>query len=175
MGLRTPSVAIECELRNDMPEIPRELPEVAFRRGVDLNPVDLSDDEEYLWMMALVWPDHPDRAALLRAARRIWLSNPPRVERGDALDVLPRILGEVPREAALCVFHCHTLNQFPPDARAAFYEILQRESYERRVYHVSSEGESMRVSRIAGGNTDTILAARRNAHGRWIEWLSVSG
>ena len=174
-GPSNSGVAIECELRNDMPQIPAELPEVAFRRGVDLNPVDLSDDEEYLWMMALVWPDHPDRAALLRAARRIWLSNPPRVERGDALEVLPRILEEAPRDAALCVFHCHTLNQFPPDARAAFYEILQRESYERRVYHVSSEGESMRVSRIAGGNTDTILAARRNAHGRWIEWLSVSG
>ena len=168
-------VAIECELRNEMPEIPPNLPEVAFRRGVDLNPVDLADDEEYLWMMALVWPDHSDRAALLRAARRIWLSNPPSVERGDALGVLPRILEEAPREAALCVFHCHTLNQFPPEARAAFYEILRRESYERRVYHVSSEGEYMSVSRIADGNSDTILAARRNAHGRWIEWVGVQG
>ncbi len=167
-------VVIECELRNRMPQIPSELPEVAFRRGVDLNPVDLADDDEYLWMMALVWPDHPDRAALLRAARRVWLSNSPRVERGDALDVLPRILEEAPRDAALCVFHCHTLNQFPPDARAAFYEILRRESYERRVYHVSSEGESMRVSRISDGVSDAILSARRNAHGRWIEWIGVS-
>ena len=168
-------VVIECELRNEMPEIPREFPEVVFRRGIDLNPVDLGDDDEYLWMMALVWPDHPDRAALLRAARRIWLANAPRVERGDALDVLPRILGEAPRDAALCVFHCHTLNQFPADARAAFYEILRGESYDRRVYHVSSEGEYMSVSRIVDSVSDTILSARRNAHGRWIEWISVSG
>ena len=168
-------VVIDCELRNQMPQIPRELPEVIFRRGVDLNPVDLSDDDEYRWMMALVWPDHPDRAALLRAARRVWLSNPPRVERGDALDVLPHILDQVPPEAALCVFHCHTLNQFPPAARSAFYELLRRKSYERRVYHVSSEGEYMLVSRIARGASDTILAARRNAHGRWIEWLNAAG
>lgn len=166
-------VVIDCELRNGMPDIPGELPEVAFRRGVDLNPVDLGDDGEYLWMMALVWPDHPDRADLLRAARNIWLSNPPRVERGDALKILPRILGEVPQDAALCVFHCHTLNQFPAESRAAFYEMLYSASHNRHVYHISSEGEHMYASRIVDGKSDTILSARRNAHGRWIEWVGL--
>ncbi len=166
-------VVIECELRNEMPDIPTEMPEVAFRRGVDLNPVDLGDDEQFLWMMALVWPDHPDRAALLRAARRIWLNDPPRVERGDALAVLPRVLAEVPADTALCVFHCHTLNQFPVESRNAFYEILNRASLDRPVYHLQSEGEQMRLNRIVDGVADTILSARRNAHGRWIEWLSI--
>ena len=166
-------VVIECELLNGMPKIPGALPDVAFRKGVDLNPIDLSDDEEYLWMTALVWPDHPDRAALLSAARHIWLKDPPQVESGDALEVLPRIMAEVPRDAALCVFHCHTLNQFPAESRASFFEILRRESYERPVYHVPSEGEHMYVSRIVDGVSDTILSARRNAHGRWIEWISV--
>ncbi len=166
-------VVIECELRNEMPDIPGEMPDVAFRRGVDLNPVDLGDEEQFLWMMALVWPDHPDRAALLRAARRIWLNDPPRVERGDALEVLPRVLAEVPRDTALCVFHCHTLNQFPAESRNVFYEILDGESLDRPIYHVSSEGEHMRVNRIVNGVADTILSARRNAHGRWIEWLNI--
>ena len=166
-------VVIECELRNEMPDIPREMPDVVFRRGVDLNPVDLGDDEQFLWMMALVWPDHPDRAALLRAAQRTWLKDPPRVERGDALEVLPRVLADVPRCAALCVFHCHTLNQFPSEARNAFYAILDRESLDRPVYHLQSEGEHMRVNRIVDGVADTILSARRNAHGRWIEWLNI--
>lgn len=166
-------VMIECELRNRMPEIPEELPDVVFRRGVDLNPVDLGDGEEYLWMMALVWPDHPDRADLLRAARNIWIANPPRVERGDALEVLPRILGEVPQEAALCVFHCHTLNQFPAESRAAFYEMLHSASYGRVVYHVPSEGERLYVKRIECGVEEVILSARRNAHGRWIEWMGL--
>ena len=166
-------VVIECELRNEMPDIPLEMPSVAFRIGVDLNPVDLGDDEQFLWMMALVWPDHPDRAALLRAARRTWLNDPPHVERGDALDVLPRVLAEVPPDTALCVFHCHTLNQFPVESRNTFYEILNRESLDRPVYHLQSEGEQMRLDRIVDGVADTILWARRNAHGRWIEWLSI--
>ncbi len=167
-------VVIECDIRGAMPCLPPEFPEVAFRAGVDLNPVDLGDDEEYLWMLALVWPDHSDRTALLQAARRVWLSDPPRVESGDALAVLPRIVGEVPRRAALCVFHCHTLNQFPAAARAAFYETLCEISYDRDVYHIISEGERMSVARIVDGVADTIMLARRNAHGRWIEWISVS-
>ena len=170
-GAQECEALIECELRSDMPELPDEFPEVSFRVGVDLNPVDLSDEEEFAWMMALVWPDHPDRACLLRAARDVWLADPPRVEAGDALDVLPRLLSEIPSDAALCVYHCHTLNQFPTESRYAFYRILHRESFAKPVYHIPSEGEYMRVDRIVNGESDTILSARRNAHGRWIEWI----
>ena len=172
-GRSDSEVVIECELRSSMPRLPSKFPDVAFRKGVDLNPVDLRDDEEYLWMLALVWPDHSDRTALLKAARRVWLSDPPSVESGDALEILPGIIGAVPRSSALCVFHCHTLNQFPVASRAAFYESLSETSYDRTVYHIHSEGERMSVARIVNGVEDTILAAIRNAHGRWVEWISV--
>lgn len=163
-------VLIEADTRTPMPSLPDRFPQVSFRMGIDLSPVDLSDDEEYRWMMALVWPDHTDRAELLAAARSIWLETPPKVLGGDAVSVLPRALSRVPGDAALCVFHCHTLNQFPVEARAAFYEILLRESENRIVYHVPSEGERMSVDRIDDRGSTTILSARRNAHGRWIEW-----
>lgn len=165
---------IESETRTPMPDIPARLPPVAYRVGIDLNPVDLSDDEEYRWMMALVWPDHPDRSALLSAARSIWLDDPPKVLPGDAIDTLPQALADATNDdvgdATLCVFHCHTLNQFPVDARAAFYDILRAESERRTIYHVPSEGERMSVDRIEEGEATTLLSARRNAHGRWIEW-----
>ena len=163
-------VLIKAETRTPMPSIPDLFPQVSYRVGIDLSPVDLSDDEEYRWMMALVWPDHADRAELLVAARRIWLENPPTVIAGDAVAVMPRVLEKVPAGAVLCVFHCHTLNQFPIEARSAFYEILARESERRIVYHIPSEGERMSVDRIEKRQTTTILSARRNAHGRWIEW-----
>ncbi len=167
-------VVIEAETRTPMPPIPDQLPHVSFRVGIDLSPVDLSDNEEYRWMMALVWPDHPDRAELLVAARSIWLETPPEIVAGDAVTTLPRVLHRVPEDAVLCVFHCHTLNQFPVEARAAFYEILMRESERRTVYHVPSEGERMSLDRIEDRQSTTILSARRNAHGRWIEWDSLS-
>lgn len=169
-GPRDSAATIESELRSPMPPLPSAFPEVAFRAGVDLSPVDLSDDDAFGWMQALVWPDHADRAALLSAAREIWLANPPRVESGDAVETLPRLLAAAPPDAALCVFHCHALNQFPPAARDEFYGILRRESNRRTVYHIPSEGERMSVDRIVNGRAETILSARRSAHGRWIEW-----
>ena len=164
------SVLVDAETRTPMPHIPSHFPPVSFRVGIDLSPVDLGDDEEYRWMMALVWPDHTDRAELLAAARSIWLENPPEILTGDALTVLPDVLNRVPEDAVLCVFHCHTLNQFPVEARSAFREVLIEQSERRTVYHVPSEGERMSIDRIGNGQTTTILSARRNAHGRWIEW-----
>ena len=163
-------VLIEAETRTPMPSIPERFPTVSFRTGIDLSPVDLSDDEEYRWMMALVWPDHTDRSELLAAARKIWLEDTPTVLAGDAVALMPNVLANVPADAVLCVFHCHTLNQFPVEARSAFYEVLMGESERRIVYHVPSEGERMSVDRIANRQTTTLLSARRNAHGRWIEW-----
>lgn len=167
-------VIIESCLRSPMPDIPPDIPDefpsVAFRIGIDIAPVDLADAEQFAWMQALVWPDHPDRAALLIAARRLCLQSPPTLLAGDALDILPRALRMAPKDAALCVFHCHTLNQFPREARSEFYEILTAESMSRTVYHLPSEGERMSLDKIDRGKSVTVLSAKRNAHGRWIEW-----
>ncbi len=166
-------VLIDCELRTPMPSLPPDFPEVASSVGIDLDPVDMSDDEESEWMMALVWPDHRDRAKLLREARRIWLDDPPRVDAGDAIDLLPSIIDQTPEGAALCVFHCHTLNQFPLEARDTFRDTLNQASERRDIYYVPSEGAQMSLYRVRRGERTVIMSARRHAHGRWIEWTRL--
>ena len=163
-------VRIECESRGAMPRIPAVFPGVSFRVGVDLHPIDLGDDEQYRWLQALIWPDHADRLALLANAREVWLQLPPRVEAGDALQRLPVLVAEAPADATLCVFHCHALNQFPVEAREAFAGLLRSFSHSRPVFHVSSEGERLTVTRLAQGESTTLLSALRSAHGRWVEW-----
>ena len=163
-------VLIECESRGEMPGIPARFPSVPFAVGVDLNPVDLGDEEHYRWLKALVWPDHGDRLVLLANARRLWMREPPRVEAGDALAMLPFLAAEAPADAALCVFHCHVLNQFSVEARAAFAAALRSLSRSRPVFHVASEGERMDVARIAAGRSTTLLSVLRSAHGRWVQW-----
>jgi len=43
-------------------------PEIADRRGVDLNPLDLTRYQDALRLQAYLWPDQPDRMARTRAA-----------------------------------------------------------------------------------------------------------
>ena len=163
-------VVIECEVRGAPVPVPPTLPSVSQRVGIDLAPVNLADEEQYRWMQALIWPEHADRQALLAAARRAWLEGPPSVVAGDALELLPEFLDQTPDRAAICVYHCHALNQFSAVARAKFEAILRRAVHRRTVYHVPSEGERIFVRRLRGDAPHTLMAARRSAHGRWTDW-----
>ena len=165
-------VRVVCESRGTMPDLPVRFPDVVHRVGIDLNPIDLADDEQYRWLQALIWPDHADRTALLANARRTWLQDTPRVEAGDAVAALPKLIGAAPMDAALCVFHGHVLNQFRVSARAAFSAVLRSTSRRRPVYHVASEGERLDVTRIVDGRSQTLLSVLRSAHGRWVDWSS---
>jgi hypothetical protein len=65
--------------------LPRWGVEVAWRAGLDLNPVDLSDEAEIRWLEALIWPgeeyrvrDPDDREAFARSvaqAGAVWIAN----------------------------------------------------------------------------------------------------
>lgn len=57
--------------------------EVAWRAGLDLEPVDLGDEAEVRWLEALVWPGEEYRLPRLRAAIEVARAHPPRMVRGD--------------------------------------------------------------------------------------------
>ena len=167
-------VRIDCESEGKMPRIPKQFPGVSYRVGIDRYPVDLGDDEQYQWLQALIWPEHADRMARLAGARRLWLQERPRIEAGDALELLPVLMDETPADAALCVCHSHSLNQFSADARAAFAELLGTASQARPVYTVAAEDHDLVVKRQTRGLSTTLLEAGRNAHGRWVEWQDAT-
>ena len=61
---------LECAVGGDAP-LPDALPEVVWRGGIDLNPLDVRDDDAMRWLQTLVWPEHDDRRGRL-AARSPW-------------------------------------------------------------------------------------------------------
>ena len=147
-------VRIDCEIRGPQPDIPQRFPEVADRVGIDLHPIDRADSEQYRWVQALIWPDHADRIDLLANARCIWLRNTPRVEAGDAIERLSGLVEDAPDDAALCVFHCHALNQFPAAARAAFAEILRPRNLAGGHRRPSGSSGHLRSNHGQGGPPD---------------------
>ena len=91
------------------PPLPGTLPNVVWRAGLDLDPIDLADPEQVAWLEALVWPEHTDRLARLRAAIAIAIANKPRLVEGDLRRDLARLAGEMPREATRVIFHTAVL------------------------------------------------------------------
>jgi hypothetical protein len=119
-----PAPIFPCNADERTP-LPDQPPEIAWRAGLDLNPIDLSDPEEAAWLETLVWPGNPSRAERLRAAIAIARSAPPRVIKGDLLDGLPALAATAPRDATLVVFHSAVLAYVTPDARTRFAALVK--------------------------------------------------
>jgi hypothetical protein len=175
--LRSP-VQIACMLRGDrQPPLPKALPPLATRIGVDLNPIDVRDPDAALWLRALVWPDEAGRDGLLQQALQVAQQDPPRLLAGDALDVLPEVLAKISNDQTLCVFHTHTVNQFPPEARTRLSALLAEHAATRDLYRISIEwlGEEhprLELVSFEGGVRTESLLAYCGSHGEWLEWLA---
>jgi hypothetical protein len=100
--------------------LPARLPEVVWRAGLDLNPLDVTDPADLRWLDALIWPEHTHRRARLRAAAARVAADPPLLVRGDLVDDLAATAALAPAHATLVVFHTSVLYQVPPPRRDAF-------------------------------------------------------
>jgi len=174
-------VHILCEVKGSrrLP-LAQPAPAVRFRAGIDLHPIDVKNPEEALWLRALVWGDQPERAERLGLAIGCAAPYLPTLTQGDAAEALPGILEQLPeRGVSRVVFHCHTLNQFTPEARQGFTDLLCRQSGQADLFQLSLEAApgldypEMRLLRYArGAKAEEALLARYHAHGDWIEWLA---
>ncbi len=89
--------------------LPNRLPEVVWRAGLDLNPVDLHDPEQAAWLETLVWPGQEARAERLHDAMAVARTHPPTVLPGDLLTDLPALAAKAPEGATLVIFHSAVL------------------------------------------------------------------
>jgi hypothetical protein len=95
---------------NDATPIPASLPQIVWRAGLDLNPLDLSDAGQVAWLETLVWPEQTERLADLRGAIKVAAAFKPRIVQGDLLgDSLVRLCDEAPKDATLVIFHTAAL------------------------------------------------------------------
>ncbi|MGH2598617.1 MAG: DUF2332 domain-containing protein [Dehalococcoidia bacterium] len=171
-------VRITCAVRGPhRPPVPVVMPRVVARIGIDLNPIDVRDADAVAWLRALIWPEHSERATLLAQAIAMVQAEPPSLIAGDALAVLPGVLDGVPEDAALCVVHTHTLNQFSSEAWERFTALIDAYGARRDLYRISiadlfGEGDDPLLGLVTyenGVKQEQVLAAC-DAHGRWIAW-----
>jgi hypothetical protein len=170
---------LECDA-GPMPP-PAGVPEVVWRAGLDLNPLDVTDPADVAWLDALIWPEHAHRRARLRAAASVAAADPPLLVRGDLVDDLPALAARAPAGATLVVFHSSVLFYVPPPRRAAFAEVVRalpghwiaNESPDVLRYDTlpESPGEALHNVLALDG---TPLAWTR-AHGQAIRWFGPGG
>jgi len=121
--LGTGEPVLDCDLTGTAP--PDRRPEVVWRAGLDLNPLDVTDPADLAWLDALIWPEHAHRRARLHAAAAIAAADPPLLVRGDLVDDLAALAARAPAGATLVVFHTSVLYYVAPERRRAFARQVQ--------------------------------------------------
>jgi hypothetical protein len=169
-------VTLPCEVRGGR-ELPLSaaLPPVAYRIGIDLNPVDTRDPEQVRWLRALIWPEQVERAALFQNAVSYVATQPVEIVPGNALDVLPGVIDNVPSDAALCLYHSYTFNQMPPSVRDPLLTMIANIAQQRDLYRIALEwydppAPKLELSTYHDGDMQVEFLAYCESHGRWIEW-----
>jgi len=104
VGDPSASLLLECEAIGPVPTL-KHVPDVAWRRGIDVAPVDVTDDDAVRWLEACVWADQTERIARLRAAVEVARMEPPVVEQGDALERTAEVVSQAPAGTTIVVFH----------------------------------------------------------------------
>lgn len=174
---------LACDVAGPAP-LPPTPPAVAFRTGIDLNPLDVTDDDQMRWLATLVWPEHDDRRAQLERAVAIARRDPPELVRGDLLEELPAVVDRAAAHGPVVVFHSAVIAYLPDEGRARFWELMTGLVGEGRCHWVSNEGPRV-LPQIAATapdaaepepehgfvlGVDGLMVARTQGHGRSLRW-----
>ncbi|TDX81389.1 hypothetical protein EDF35_1056 [Rathayibacter sp. PhB151] len=170
---------LECAVTGGA--VPSRLPVVAWRRGLDLRPLDVGSAEDRAWLEALLPPDRPERTERLRAAVATLGEDPPEIIAGDAAEALPEVLAAVPRGLRAVVVSLGTLVYLPWAARERVLAAVA----ESGASLVTLEAEALlpplreRAAALTASERTPFLLAADDAplafaapHGGRLSWLS---
>ncbi|WP_334149919.1 DUF2332 domain-containing protein [Microbacterium sp.] len=115
------SVVLESTVTGELP--PLRLPDVVWRAGIDLAPLDARDERDRRWLRGLVWPGETGREQRIDAALDIAAADPPHLVAGDALDELAALAAAAPSDATLVITTPGVLVHIP---RADRIELVDR-------------------------------------------------
>lgn len=175
-------LTLQCRLDGTRrPPLKLPIPQIGWRAGIDLHPLDPASPDDAAWLRALVWADHPGRAAVLAAALKAAAARPPvPLHAGDAAERLPALIASAPADMTVCLFHTAFLAHIPPLDRERFEHLVADLSTTRLIYWVQAEPRPdpaeprLRLTACEEGRiTGQWPLGRYHPHGEWLEWAAV--
>lgn len=180
--LRPGGPTLSCDVTGPAP-LPEAGPDVAWRAGLDLDPLDVTDPDHTAWLTNLVWPEHDDRRRQLEAAIAVARADPPRLHRGDLLTDLPALVDEAAAaepEAVVVVFHSAVIAYLDEPSARRFAAMMRELVAEGRCHWVSNEARDVLPEVTATApdpppgrfvlGIDGRSVGHTHGHGRALHW-----
>jgi hypothetical protein len=141
---------------------------VRRRRGVDLRPLDVSNDDDLHLLDAFSFDD-AYRSNLRRAAA-VLREDPPELIRGDFVDLLPQLLADRDRDARTVVFQTISTIYLPLERRRRVKEILLSFPDVVLIETPTPEEHNLRGWQYPLAIDGRIVAEMANG-GEWLRWI----
>jgi hypothetical protein len=162
--------------------LPASVPAVAWRGGIDLNPLDVTDEDEMRWLTYLVWPEHDERRERLERAVSIARAEPPAIVRGDLLEELPGLVSAASAHGPVVVFHSAVAAYLSVEDRARLHALMTGLVADGACHWVSNEAPNVLPDVTATADLpddargfvlgiDGRAVALTHGHGAWLRWL----
>jgi hypothetical protein len=173
-------VLLEPEWKGPQP--PQVDVTVADRRGCDLNPLDVTSAADRLNLASFIWADQADRLERTQAALDIAASDPPPLDRMDAVEWLASRLAEPHPGKLHVLFHTIAWQYFPPEAQTRGEELIT-EAGKHATYDAPFARLALEADDEAPGAGITLQVwpdgtrhklGRADFHGRWVDWKGLA-
>ena len=190
VGPTDATVQIRCDVSGAAP-IPKALPAITARLGIDRSPADLTNADDRQWLLACVWPD-TGRLARTAAAIELARQQPPTLVSGDMVTDLDAALDSFEPGLPVVVITTSSCGYLSAEQRHAFLAVLERRADQQKIGWLSVDApgvvDSFPVptstrpprpgSSVMGlvtfetGTATGRALALCHAHGAWLDWTS---
>jgi len=149
------------------------------RRGCDLNPLSVNDEEDCEKLIAYLWPDQPARIKRVETAIEIAKKSPPVLDKTDAADWVESIFKTSQSNGAVRVlYHTIAQNYFPQSVIDRIKNAVEVAGQAATIdtpiawlsFEFEGDGNPKLRLRTWPDNEDTILATA-DPHVYGIEWI----
>lgn len=147
-------------------------PKVNKRLGIDLHISDLTNEEDYLWLKALIWPEHRERLENFEDAVKQLKLDPPSLIEGDGVTLLSKVVKDIPDETTICIFHTHVANQMSSDVKSELIRKVNEIGSYRDVFHIYNniDDRKLHIDSIINGQIRKNTVGETDGHARWFDW-----
>lgn len=149
----SPEITVTVKHHPDEPDrehvpdvvVPEALPPIAWRLGVDLNPLNPANPDDAEWLRTLVWPGQSHRLTRLDHALAAARHDPVTVLPRDitTTEVLDEVLAMVPDGLMPVVMHGAVLAYLPEKARRDVGDRILAKVRAGRLHWISNEGATV--------------------------------
>lgn len=153
------------------------MPEIAWRGGIDLHPLSVTDADQMAWLRTLVWPEQDARRARLSAAIEIARADPPELVAGDLLTELPPMVERASAYGPVVVFHSAVIAYLEPPQRDRFFDLMADLVNDERCRWISNEGKQVlpQVTRTGPPVPEELATFVLGVDGQAVAWTHGHG